>query len=354
MLKFVVCNIRLLRAVPRKSYNWELNIKAMSNIRLSDADQEDLPKDFGVGGFMLLLLLVAAVWALAWFLMHKFIPNSGDRGTFGDMFGSVNAFFSGAALAGVIYTIALQRRELQLQRHELQLTRQELRRSAETQEKSEAALNEQARILQLTAKLTALNFIPALSFSVGKGEDLTFSLSNLGNTPAYDVDVIAIGYYPEYEISAQEFATAYVKKSDDHIDRILNTDEEAFGVYDHITYASVPRGRRVRSSFAYPIQPEGMYVLLQFRDIQGNNYHHLYWMFKNSEQGYRVGALDPKSPQIVPRIDWDLELILRTEDNSPLPVYMKEFESQWNTSISTGYTTLGMAEIEDRGSWEDI
>ena len=47
----------------------------------------------------------------------------GDRGTFGDMFGGLNALFSGAAFAGIIFTIILQRKELQLQRRELQLTR---------------------------------------------------------------------------------------------------------------------------------------------------------------------------------------------------------------------------------------
>ena len=50
----------------------------------------------------------------------------GDRGTFGDMFGGLNALFSGAAFAGIIITILLQRRELELQRKELKLTRDTL------------------------------------------------------------------------------------------------------------------------------------------------------------------------------------------------------------------------------------
>ena len=43
------------------------------------------------------------------------------RGQFGDLFGGVNALFTGLAFAGVIYTILLQRRELELQREELRL-----------------------------------------------------------------------------------------------------------------------------------------------------------------------------------------------------------------------------------------
>ena len=70
----------------------------------------------------ILLGLVAIVWALSgWFLY----PLS-ERGTFGDMFGAVNALFSGLAFASLVYTIILQKRELQLQRQELVLTRIEL------------------------------------------------------------------------------------------------------------------------------------------------------------------------------------------------------------------------------------
>ena len=46
------------------------------------------------------------------------------RGQFGDVFGALNAFFSGLAFAGVIYAIMLQREELALQREEMRLSRE--------------------------------------------------------------------------------------------------------------------------------------------------------------------------------------------------------------------------------------
>lgn len=49
-----------------------------------------------------------------------------DRGTFGDMFGAVNALFSGLAFAGLIVTILLQRNDLRLQRKDLKMQRKEL------------------------------------------------------------------------------------------------------------------------------------------------------------------------------------------------------------------------------------
>jgi hypothetical protein len=48
-----------------------------------------------------------------------------ERGTFGDMFGSINALYSGLAFAGIIFTILLQRKELKYQREELRETRKE-------------------------------------------------------------------------------------------------------------------------------------------------------------------------------------------------------------------------------------
>jgi hypothetical protein len=49
------------------------------------------------------------------------------RGQFGDMFGAVNALFSGLAFGGIILTIILQKEELRLQRKELGETRNEFK-----------------------------------------------------------------------------------------------------------------------------------------------------------------------------------------------------------------------------------
>lgn len=68
-------------------------------------------------------LSVAVVLTL-WVLTFIFLKDYNDRGTFGDMFGVVNALFSGLAFAGIIFTILLQRQELKYQRDELTATRE--------------------------------------------------------------------------------------------------------------------------------------------------------------------------------------------------------------------------------------
>ncbi len=105
-----------------------------------------------------LITLVAIVTAY-FLLVNYFYVDMLARAQFGDMFGALNALFSGLALGGVIYTVFLQKQELSLQRDELKLTREELKRTAEAQEKSEQALSKQAASLKITAKLNGKSAI---------------------------------------------------------------------------------------------------------------------------------------------------------------------------------------------------
>jgi hypothetical protein len=90
--------------------------------------------------FAFLLLLVTLIWALSgWFLYSD--PN---RGTFGDMFGAANSLFSGLAFAALIFTVWMQREELNLQRRELELTREEIIGQKQQMEVQNRTLSHQA------------------------------------------------------------------------------------------------------------------------------------------------------------------------------------------------------------------
>jgi hypothetical protein len=77
---------------------------------------------------LVIILLIITLWVLTILLLI----NKPDRGTFGDMFGSINALFSGLAFGGIIITILLQSNELKLQRKELKDTRNEFHTQNET------------------------------------------------------------------------------------------------------------------------------------------------------------------------------------------------------------------------------
>jgi len=72
---------------------------------------------------IMLTIAVIVIWAVSGYLIYLFV--SADRGIFGDMFGAVNALFSGLAFVGFLYTILLQRADLKLQKHEHDLARME-------------------------------------------------------------------------------------------------------------------------------------------------------------------------------------------------------------------------------------
>ena len=94
-----------------------------------------------LGGVVFLFLLN--------FSMVFFIPDKETRGTFGDQFGAVNALFSGLAFAGLIYTIILQRRDLELQRKDLKLQRDELALNRKEMEEQTAEFEKQNETLRI-------------------------------------------------------------------------------------------------------------------------------------------------------------------------------------------------------------
>lgn len=89
-----------------------------------DADETNAPTPIRWLGYT--ALLISVMWGGSGYLIYKGFEQAGDRGTFGDMFGAINALFSGLAFSVLIYTMILQRIELKLQREELRSTRAEL------------------------------------------------------------------------------------------------------------------------------------------------------------------------------------------------------------------------------------
>lgn len=104
-----------------------------------------------------LIVLVILIWIVSTVVIIFSLDNWSDRGTFGDLFGAVNALFSGLAFAGLIYTIYLQKQDLKMQRKEIELNRNELKKAAKAQQHSEKALVDQVEQMKISAKLNALN-----------------------------------------------------------------------------------------------------------------------------------------------------------------------------------------------------
>ena len=125
------------------------------------------------------IIAIILLFFLYYLVVSSFFPNLNNRGLFGDMFGGINALFSGLAFLGIIYAIVLQKEELTLQRKELELTREELKKSVEAQQKSEQALTKQVDSMKKTAKLNGLSTL--LNYE-SKTAELKISTQTYGYT----------------------------------------------------------------------------------------------------------------------------------------------------------------------------
>lgn len=169
-------------------------------------------------GIILLILLILVLQVGAGFFIYNSFDSWSERGTFGDMFGAVNALFSGLALAGVIYAILLQRAELALQRQELELTREELARSASAQEQSAQLIAEQlaiARSSAVQAEATSLAQTALFIHLIGVKTSVnqyTLGVSNVGAI-ARDLEAIPEG---SFEVILN-FRAIFPAGSDGHI-----------------------------------------------------------------------------------------------------------------------------------------
>ena len=110
-----------------------------------------------------LAIAILLIWGGSAMLLWQALPDWPTRGSFGDMFGAINALFAGLAFAGVVFALVLQRKELALQRQELSAQREELRlnraelaRAAEAQKQAQLALRDQVLVSYRAARLSAL------------------------------------------------------------------------------------------------------------------------------------------------------------------------------------------------------
>ena len=100
----------------------EQNTNIQTETNSSDANASHENKNYKKIA-IIVCISTLVLWALSFFLLFW---DTNCRGTFGDMFGAVNALFSGLAFSGLIVTLIMQHEELGLQRKELAQTNEEL------------------------------------------------------------------------------------------------------------------------------------------------------------------------------------------------------------------------------------
>jgi hypothetical protein len=124
---------------------------------------------------------IVGVWLATWFLPYAFNGSLEKAGQSGDLFGSLNALFSGLAFAGLIIALRMQREELALQRQELRHTREEFAKQTMIHDAHLALLTLERDEKEKSNKLA---FEPFLMLRIGEAycNQGVFKLINAGAT----------------------------------------------------------------------------------------------------------------------------------------------------------------------------
>jgi hypothetical protein len=300
-----------------------------------------------------LIILCVGLWGLTWYLSVRYIDKPGDQGTFGDMFGSVNALFSGLAFAGVIYAIYLQRedlklqqKDLKLQREELRLTREELNKTTEAHIKANEHSKEQIR----------LNNLPV--FKIDKTDmNRTYTVTNTSDRIAFDVEINTIRIFHNNIMSIVDFANRYtdgqtirrIESSSGQVDRWGLEQTYKWNLWSPKEALSCEIGE---------LNWYGVKVIIQYKDVLGNNYLQ-YTHFAKNDEGELFSSKNihfgHSAPLLYERFD-----IKTIDADSQLPEWVLDQNLIVNMISNVDFTNQDLRELQilwysnnDRGSYLD-
>ncbi|MFZ5978986.1 MAG: hypothetical protein EO766_09330 [Hydrotalea sp. AMD] len=160
----------------------------------------------------------------------------------------------------------------------------------------------------LTEQFRLSNF-PILNFVSYSEENLNYlKIQNIGNTPSYDIDIWLFLTITDEEITPENYFDTYVPdKNKKYIkfDKIKYSDN--WGISDRGCYPVLIPKASIHIPLNYPPVDDWFFdVLIQYRDVLGNNYYQrlLYKSNHLDGQPYVADEIEPPIPTLIERIDF--------------------------------------------------
>lgn len=147
------------------------------------------------GTISLFVFLVVLAWVGNAVLMYALFGKPDSAGEAGDMFGSVNALFSGAAFVILIAALVLQTKELSLQRTELSLVRKEYEKMVVNQSRQLDVMREQYNL-----ELIEKDVIPELQYSKSSNYPVDPDNPNVNRMNKWEYKNVSRAHCMLYEI----------------------------------------------------------------------------------------------------------------------------------------------------------
>ncbi len=244
------------------------------------------------------MLIIFSLWIISTLILKLFFGDWSKSGSFGDTFGAINSLFSGLALAGIIYTIYLQKTELSLQREELKYTREELKRTADAQESSNKMMNEQLKI----------NNMPLIQLKSKIEFNQNFSsvyLKNIGNTPIFDLEIVL--FLMKFNVNDPLSVYKNEKVKEEYrgfINNELISKDGIWSVYRQDLIDLLPKDKTIRIPLikdnSIPIYYR---VFIQYRDLLNNNYYKdVSFSYETLPNPIKINEIKPKIPTPIERV----------------------------------------------------
>ncbi len=174
-------------------------------------------------------------------------------------------------------------------------------------------------------------------------QGLKLEVYNVGSVPAYDIHISTIGAYTEEGIDIPTFLRTYIQPRYRKLP--LQADKVGYyGIRSSLRYPMLPVQKRLEVALSLPARPVDIYVLVQFREMQGANYFQVYCFSELDDKGgYRANLVDPvKSESLERQHLHDMDEAKLPEKAVPFSV--RDFLELWNHSLSYRLTSLAIDE----------
>ncbi|MBD2462481.1 hypothetical protein H6G89_15655 [Oscillatoria sp. FACHB-1407] len=168
-----------------------------------------------------------------------------------------------------------------------------------------------------------------------QANNVKLELYNLGNVPAYDLQVCVIGAYTEENMDIPTFMRTFIqprfRKYPLQVDKV-----GYYGIRSSMRHPLLPFQQRLALPLNLPAPPVDVYALLQYREISGGNYYQVYCFSDLDEQGnYKANILEPSKQEPLERFHfYDTDDINLATNEKVLPYHVRDFIDLWNHSLS--------------------
>jgi hypothetical protein len=166
-------------------------------------------------------------------------------------------------------------------------------------------------------------------------------LYNIGNSPAYDLHIDLIAAYAVDGMDITTFMRTFVQPRFRKYP--LQPDKVGYyGIRHSLRQPLIPYQKRLEFPLKLVANPADVYVLLQYREVAGNNYHQVYCFSEVNERGlYRMNLIEPSRAELIERLHFSEgdDAKISAQEKS-LPFALKAFLDLWNHSIAYRFTIL--------------